>query len=528
MPKKTFIVETDKGSYEVDVDMPLGGVSPKADAAGGPDLPFGLSSEGFAQGAKAGVTGFVKGIIPGIVNGVKDTAALPMTILKELAATTIGAGHLASDPEATLRAAADAIANVPGQAAAKLSELADLARQDPEAFGKTVGELTGETGVGIGTSKLVPLAPKPLARRVGNVMETIGKKGEWPIRMMGAHQLGSGNPVGVATMMLPETLQSGGEMLRKWGGQKIRPEVAAKLESQFNDAMTNRNGTAFDEREAARLGAEKTMRGELTDATKEVTKDQKLAAIRTARAGQQAQSPTFSKTTSVDGESMTQKFGAADAATSAGADPMIMGRRLSEYPLDVQKTYRAAMAQTGSTIQAGDPARPPIRVTTPGGNGVSAPNGVRPAPSVIDPEAQAVRDQTAGVTGKAAKLADVASSTDELESIQDAIAGGEAPTRPNGGTGSGMSATIPPSTRGVVPPNLHMGSAASPTEMMADIRARTQGGGIRVDGRRPITVKTGTAPLSADAKKVFDDYMKANPTADAKVVEETLRKLTEQ
>jgi hypothetical protein len=78
------------------------------------------------------------------------------------------------------------------------------------------------------------------------------------------------------------------------------------------------------------------------------------------------------------------------------------------------------------------------------------------------------------------------------------------------------------------PSNLHMGSDASPNDMMADIRVRAQGGGgIRIDGSRPgqpiSLVKGEPLPLPEDAAAVLKSYLAENPDIDPAVAEQHVR-----
>ena len=185
--------------------------------SGGPENPLDAQMQGFKEGALGGAKGFAKEAIPGVVKAVGGIPAGVIALIKELGATAEGAYHLATDPVGTLKNAAESIGSIPGKGSEMFASAMQLAASDPEGFGRAVADVTGQAEVGIASSKLMPLAPKPIARVIGTVAEQVGTKGAWPIRMMGAHQFGSGNPMGIVTMGLPEALKQGGGKLKNWG-----------------------------------------------------------------------------------------------------------------------------------------------------------------------------------------------------------------------------------------------------------------------------------------------------------------------
>lgn len=183
-----------------------------------PDTYLEGALKGGMEGAIGGAKGFTKGIVPGAAHGVVNSLMAIPALAKGLLGTAIGTKNLITDPENTLREAAASIKGMPGKAADAINSALALAAKDPEAFGKAVGDVTGQTMVGIAGARALPLAPKPIARAAGSLMEQVGTKGAWPIRMMGAHQLGSGDPFGLLTMAMPGGLKSGGQALQKFGG----------------------------------------------------------------------------------------------------------------------------------------------------------------------------------------------------------------------------------------------------------------------------------------------------------------------
>lgn len=197
--------------------------------------PGGSSDQAALKGAK----GFVKEAIPGTV---KAGLALPgqvIDLVKELYATGVGGVHLLTDPVGTLSAAADKVKEMPAAVQHAFKSAMDLAAQDPEGFGKAAADITAQADVGIAASAAVPMMPKPIANRVGAMAEQIGTKGAWPIRMMGAHQLGSGNPMGILTMSMPEAMKKTGDVLQEFGGadrSKLLPSGTRELD--FGDVKS--------------------------------------------------------------------------------------------------------------------------------------------------------------------------------------------------------------------------------------------------------------------------------------------------
>lgn len=196
--------------------------APQVVSASEPDTYLGGALKGLKEGAIGGAKGFVKGVVPGMIDGAKEIIKSPITIGKGLLDAGMGAYHMATDPAKTSHEAIDAISSIPGKVSDMVSSAAQKAAIDPEGFGNDIGRLTGTAEAGILAGKVIPLAPKPLARKIGEVAEQVGTKGAWPIRIMGAHQLGSGNPMGIVTMTAPEMLQKTGQKLQEFGAPPSR------------------------------------------------------------------------------------------------------------------------------------------------------------------------------------------------------------------------------------------------------------------------------------------------------------------
>lgn len=191
--------------------------------------PGGSSDQAALKGAK----GFAKEIVPGVGKAVLAMPGQVIDLVKELVATGIGGVNLATDPVGTLAAASEKVKAMPEAVQKAFQSAVELAGKDPEAFGRGVADITAQAGVGVATTRAVPMMPKPIAQRIGNVMEQVGTKGAWPIRMMGAHQLGSGNPMGLLTMSAPEAFKSAGDKMLKFAGVdrvKTLPSGARELD----------------------------------------------------------------------------------------------------------------------------------------------------------------------------------------------------------------------------------------------------------------------------------------------------------
>jgi hypothetical protein len=232
------------GNVEFPADMSDADVAKEAqkayDAAPSePDTMMGGMAKGFKEGVVGGASGFAKGLLPGVWSGSKGIVMLPISLIKGAIDTVGGAERLAKDPEGTLNDVLTTWKNAPKEAIDAVKSTLDLARNDPEAFGKAVGQITGETEVGIAAAKAVPMLPKPLATKVGSTMSRFGKQAGWPLRITGAHQIISGNVLGgVGTMMAPQMLESTGEALQNFGG---RTSVTPRLVG--SDTPPSRNVT---------------------------------------------------------------------------------------------------------------------------------------------------------------------------------------------------------------------------------------------------------------------------------------------
>lgn len=180
--------------------------------------PVQAALAGFREGAVEGAKGFAKEIAPGVVKAaVGIPGAIFDTIRMAVNAGGEGAG-LFTDPVGTLTRWRDAAGELSGKAKQALDDTIALAANDPQKFGAAVADLTAETGVGFATAKAIPTAGKPLARKTGPAMASLGEKSRFPLRISGGAAIASGNlPVGAGLMATPEVLETAGKALTKWG-----------------------------------------------------------------------------------------------------------------------------------------------------------------------------------------------------------------------------------------------------------------------------------------------------------------------
>lgn len=188
-------------------------------------------SKGFLHGATEGAKGLVEGVGHVVAHPIDSAVDLVGSVLGEGAATGKGLYNLVTSLKETLTGAYDAITGAVKGAPDAVSAMALKAGTDPRGWGQDVGDLTAKTAIGAALTGSAKYAPKPAAIRLGRIAETVGTEGKWPIRMMGAHQLGSGNPMGLVTMTLPETMRKGGQGLQRWATEP--GALAATPESLF-------------------------------------------------------------------------------------------------------------------------------------------------------------------------------------------------------------------------------------------------------------------------------------------------------
>lgn len=179
----------------------------------------------------AGATGFGKGFIKAPLRLAQGFGSMVMNAPGYIA-------DIIADPKGNVQRAKEGLSDIPGAARKTFDSAIDLARTDPEAFGEESGSLVGQAV----TAAAIPQFPaiKGAPAVIGKTAEKIGKAAQWPLRISGAHQLGEGNPMGLATMAAPEILQTGGKMLRMATSAKIPVgEPLTTYHKTFNDALVN-------------------------------------------------------------------------------------------------------------------------------------------------------------------------------------------------------------------------------------------------------------------------------------------------
>jgi hypothetical protein len=95
----------------------------------------------------------------------------------------------------------------------------------------------GATTAGSIASHAIPASLPKAAKLAGTVAEQVADKGGWPIRMVGSHMLGAGNPAGVAMMAVPDALKAVGGKLKAMDGG-----VSAAAAAKEADILLQRGG----------------------------------------------------------------------------------------------------------------------------------------------------------------------------------------------------------------------------------------------------------------------------------------------
>lgn len=427
-----------------------------------------LENESVAGGA----VGFAEGAPSGVVGAAKAIAHSPIDILNAMVSTGEGAKRLANDPAGTLSEALDSVKNMPGSVYSSirdtLSKYLDLAKKNPLEFGRAVGNATGGIEAGLVAGQGTRLLPKPLARTVGQGMATVGKKAEWPLWITGAHQLASGNPAGFATLGMPSLLKSTGTGLVHVGGGQTLAEVAAAEKAAARAAKV-----AATEAKTKAAAEKALSSAPLPSGARELDfgNVQGVPAGQLPAGGMRVGAPAEAGVpvdTSVGWQGPSEGQPApyrpsAKAAVQAEENAARLERIRKAKAAEGMKTGeptiremtaattpegdRASMSTT--TQQATESGLPPEQqqmldnlerinaerrardVPPAGGPGVVATEGVKPPPPVIDPAAQAVRDQTGGM--RVGGGTPVATPTTPInEPSEDFLTGGKERRAPTG------------------------------------------------------------------------------------------------
>lgn len=228
-----------------------------------PDEP-GTYAGGFLKGMKEGVVGGFKGYVKNqpmdVLRGFGEIAKTPYYLAKSVYDAGVGAVNLAMDPKGVLQQSASDVSNMlkmaPQRVSNYVTEEMRRARTNPEQFGADVSHVTGPIEAGLLTGKAATTLPAPVARVTGNMIANIGDKGHWPLTIAGAHELGSGNPMGIVTMTLPDQMVKWGNALERLGTPA--GSALATPKGQYVQMSTDVNSLARsgDEGALARLRAQ--------------------------------------------------------------------------------------------------------------------------------------------------------------------------------------------------------------------------------------------------------------------------------
>ena len=373
-------------------------------------------SEGFHKALKnepvaGGLVGFAEGLPQGVAGSIGAIAHSPIDILNAMVSTAKGAERLSKDPVGTLSEAYESVKNMPGSTFESirngLAHFRDLAATDPEAFGKAVGNATGEVGTGLATMGASRVIPKPLARTVGQGLATVGKKAEWPLWITGAHQLAGGNPMGFVTLGMPSALKSTGTGLVHLGGGQTLAEVATAEKAAKTAAKAAKEEAKALSKTPMPSGARELDFGDLgpirmqppgvaatvdsatgipitgsapapyrTSAKAAVKAEEEAATATRLRAEREAaglkpQEPTFTTSEAAGGERKTTRYknpNEKSAAAVDAEDKLVQQTMRANRGMSEAKAREAVRAATGQSepLVTGGPERPTIRVTPPG------------------------------------------------------------------------------------------------------------------------------------------------------------------
>lgn len=255
-PAYTYTVKIDNHEYDVNSDVELTdeqayqAAKVEADKPEAPKVvdptdvyklpeslagnPLAEGVRGFLEGSRQGMKGFAEGVLPGAVHAVTGIPATIGSLVRDTGSLAGDIHDIVTDEHPLSRLGTElkhGAVNAGQGIADTTSAVLRLAAENPEAYGKQVGDLTGSIEGGLLLGKGGLKLPKPLVRNTGKLLANVGKTARWPLRMVGAHELGSGNPMGVATMMMPEALTKGGEGLQRLGvdAQAVRASFPYKL-----------------------------------------------------------------------------------------------------------------------------------------------------------------------------------------------------------------------------------------------------------------------------------------------------------
>lgn len=323
--------------------------------------------KGVVKGAASGAVGFVK-------SAITTPFTLPVSIYDDLIKAHDTGSLNDTNVSAMVNGLAEKIKSMP-------QEFADATHEER---GKMIGNVVG----GLLAAKYVPTSVKPVARGAGALVEAVGKKGAWPLRMMGSHQMGSGNPLGAAMIAAPEILQRTGQTLQRWGGKDLSttlPSGARELDFGKVKSLPIR---IQGRPEPVTVGGRVPLVGTPAEASGRVQKvmakeakdtlnAEKSTAIEESRAGLEAKKPTFSESVSATNpvgvrQSMVTRFGAAAAPVESELAKGLSPLQRTQY--DALKTqFGQSVADSWLKKQVGVPTTTAVAEI----NQAGVPGGVR-------------------------------------------------------------------------------------------------------------------------------------------------------
>lgn len=478
------------------------------------DNPMLAAIGGFGKGAVAGMTGFAKGVGNRIAHPIDTAGNIIGGAGREALDTLTGTGHLLTDPKQTLTNAGNAVLGMPHAIAQGVSDELD---KGPEAVGRDIGGATADTMTGIGLAGGIRLAPVPVARTTGQLMQTVGARGAWPLRIMGAHQLGSGNPMGIATIMMPEQLKRGGEALERWATEpgalaatpeslflQVKQDLAGARQtgdaatlSRLADQLDKMQADLVTKRQRAKLPID------IADANKAQTRiDQLRKGIDTVTKGQQKIEATSAKAAQE-----AERLRLINAAKQGlePSDPRITERMSATGPngtkQSMSRTFSPPEEAFGGTTPEAPPtpARPiPGRVIAPDPETTNpnyVPGGpVRPPIRVAAPAPQPQAPLTPGTTLEApSAIVSPAARDAAVQAFNERFGtGGAPPIRIAPETASTLERTAKVPVEGNVPGSKSRGGAmsATPGLTIADAEALGLNPNIKITGLTPEAIKT--------------------------------------
>ncbi len=373
--------------------------------------------------------------------GVKDSVTnLPETLFSGVkGALDVGQGVLnfANDPVNVGKAGLEGMKSVPENAVQMAKSAYDMAVHDPNAFARGVGNVTGNalmsTAVmGVpGQPGLISYLPKSVVAPIGAGLESVGGKGgTLAFRVAGLHQLSGGNPLGLATLMLPEAFRKSGQTLQRWATepgalaatpegmflqvqQDLRkaasdPKLAATLSDQLDKLSAQAEQLRMNAKLPSDLAAAQKMSDrvdKLTASLARTTAPAKSAAaaeaenaanlqrIKDARAGLEPTAPNIRESVSATDptgakQSMSRTF--RPPVDESGLTPGELAqiqRQVTDPELQAQviAQFKAQKAGTATVVQPQPAVRPPVRIV--GGPMQPPPEAAGAAPAPTGPVA---------------------------------------------------------------------------------------------------------------------------------------------